>query len=188
SEYPIRAALHERVSETLEPLGGPLRRARPERWPEALVGALVEVEAGQELVVEALRRCGDGAAGVGQRCIGRQPARRDLDSEALEPCGRNKVEQRGRGEEIEWTIEGEFEVAREIERRGRDGDVRRMFGGEYPRQKTETIIHQPPVLTRRKMGSHRSQRRAGATGGSDGRERGLSKERRGGGVAPVPVP
>src|SRR5262249_57144144 len=42
SEYPIRAALHERVSEMLEPLGGPLRRARPQRRPEAPAGALAD--------------------------------------------------------------------------------------------------------------------------------------------------
>src|SRR5262249_28119468 len=73
-EPPIRAALHERVSETLEPFGGPYRRARPERRPEALVGALVEIEARQEFVVEALWRRGDGAAVVGQRRIERQPS------------------------------------------------------------------------------------------------------------------
>src|SRR5262249_42449753 len=102
---------------------------------------------------------------------------RHFDNEAIEPFGRNKVEQRRCGDEIERAIEGEFEVAREIERRGRDVDVGRMFGGKGPRQKTETVVHQPPALTRWKMGSHRSQRRAGATGEIDDRDRFLPKER-----------
>src|SRR5215831_6050811 len=161
----------------LEPVGSPHRRARTERRTEALVGALVEVESGQEFDIEALWRRGDSAAVVGQRRIERQPSRRDFDNEAIEPFARNEVEQRRRGDEIERAIEGELEVAREIDESGRDGHVRRMSGRKSPRQKTETIVHQAPALTRWKMGSHRPQRRAGATGEIDDRDRDLPKER-----------
>src|SRR5215467_15484345 len=58
-----------------------------------------------------------------------------------------------------------------------------MSGGKGLRQKTETIVHQPPALTRRKMGSYRSQRRAGATGEIDDRDRCLPKKRVGDRVA-----
>src|SRR5262249_61800432 len=90
-EHPIRAALHELISKMLEPVGSPHCRARTERRTEALVGALVEVEARQEFYIEALWRRGDSAAVVGQRRIERQPARRHFDNEAIEPCARNGV-------------------------------------------------------------------------------------------------
>src|SRR5262249_12855838 len=99
------------------------------------------------------------------------------ESGGMEGGGGNEVEQRRCGDEIERAIEGKFQVAHEIERRGRDGHVRRMSGDKGLRQKTETIVHQPPALTRRKMGSHRSQRRAGATGEIDDRDGCLPKER-----------
>ena len=53
-EHPIGAALHDAIAEMLEALHGARRRRRPERRTEALVGALMQVEAGQNLGIEGL--------------------------------------------------------------------------------------------------------------------------------------
>ena len=124
-EHPIRATLHDRVAEVLEALDGARGRARAERRTEALVGALVQVEAGPELGIEGRRRLGDGAAVIGERGVDRQPPRRRFDDEAIEPFGRNKVEQRRCRDQIERTVERKLEIAGEIDRPGDDGQVRR---------------------------------------------------------------
>src|SRR5262249_56180168 len=110
------------------------------------------VEAGGELEGEGGRRGREGGAVMGQRRIEWRSPRRHFDDEPLEPFGRNEIEQRRRGDEIERTDESEFEVAREIDRRGRDGHVRRMSGRKSPSQKAETVVDQPPALARRKLG------------------------------------
>src|SRR5262249_56119261 len=65
----------------------------------------------------------------------------------------------------------------------REGHVRGMARRKSASQKAETVVDQPPALARRKMGSKRSQRRAGATSEIDDRDRCLSKERVGDRVA-----
>ena len=160
----------------LEPLHRQCRRARPERRAETLVGALVQVEAGQEFGIEDCTRIGDGAAVIGERRVNRQPPRRRFDDQAIEPIGRNEVEQRRCGDQVERAIERQFEIAGEIDRPGDDAHLRQSAGPRDLREKTEIVVDQPPVLARRQMGSDGAQRGAGAAGEIDDRNRSLVEE------------
>ena len=65
------------------------------------------------------------AAVVAQRRIDRQPPRRGLDHEPLQPFVGHEIEQRRGGDQIDRAVERGFEVAVEIDRHGGDVDVRR---------------------------------------------------------------
>src|SRR6266508_6245939 len=64
-EQPIGVALHDDVTELLEPAGGTRRRAGAERRTEALVGALMEVESRQKLDIVVPHRFRNSAAVIG---------------------------------------------------------------------------------------------------------------------------
>ena len=109
-EQPVGVALDDDVTELLEPSGGTRRRAGAKRRTEALVGVLVEVESRQKLDIVVHQRFGNGAAVIGKGAIERQPSRRHLDDETIEPFGRNKIEQRRCRHEIHWTVQHAFEI------------------------------------------------------------------------------
>src|SRR5712691_11076116 len=128
----------------LEALHGARRGRRPERRAEALVGALMEVEAIEELAVERLARLDDGAAIVSERGVDRQSPRRRLDDEAIEPFGRNEIEQRRRDDEVERTLERELEIAHEIDRPHDDSHRRPLSRLRGLRQQAEVVVDEPP--------------------------------------------
>src|SRR6266516_3803135 len=161
-EQPVGVALDDDVTELLEPSGGTRRRAGAKRRTEALVGVLVAVESRQKLDIVVHQRFGNGAAVIGKGAIERQPSRRHLDDKTIEPFGRNKIEQRRCRHEIHWTVQHAFEIVREIDRRGGDGQVWWTSGWGGSRQKTEVVVDQIPALARGKMRPQCPQHRAGA--------------------------
>ena len=152
----IRASLHDRVPEALELLHGPRRRARPERRAKPLVGALVQVEAGEEFGIEDRSRIRDCAAVIGERRVNRKTPRRRFDDEAIEPFRRNEVEQRRCSDQVERTVKRQFKIAGEIDRPGDDAQLRQSRGLRNLREETEIVIDQPPVLARRQMRTDRA--------------------------------
>src|SRR5262249_57958322 len=114
--------VHHATAEMLEALDGARRGVRAERRAEALVGALMQVEAGDELAIEALVRLDRDAAVIAERGVDRQPPRRRLDDEAVEPFGGDEIEQRGRRDKIERPLERKLEIASKIDGLGDDGE------------------------------------------------------------------
>ena len=53
---------------------------------------------------------------VAQCRIDRDFSRRDLDRQPFEPSRRDEIEQRRRGDQIDWPVERGFKIAIEIER------------------------------------------------------------------------
>ena len=84
----------------------------------------MQIEAGKDLAIEARFRLDDGTAVIAERGVDRQPPRRRLDDEAIEPFGRDQVEQRRRGDEIKRAFERKLEIARKIDGFCDDGDKR----------------------------------------------------------------
>src|SRR5712692_3657818 len=160
----------------LEPLDGTRRRGRPECRTEALIGALMRVEASQEFAIGKAAGLRGGAAVVRQRRIDREPTRGRLDDQAIEPFRRNEVEQRRGCNEIDRAVEREFEVADEIDRLGNDGEARRLPQRRGLGEETQIIVDQPPGLARGKVGPDRPQRRTGAAREVDDRNRSLLDE------------
>src|SRR4029079_17482411 len=174
--HPIGASLHDRVPEVLEPLHGPRCRARPERRAKTLVGALVQVDAGQEFGIEDRSRIRDRAAVIGERRVNRTAPRRRFDNEAIEPFRRNEVEQRRCSDKVERTVKRQFKIAGEIDRAGDDVQLRQSRRPRNLREETEIVVDQSPVLARRQMRTDRAQRGAGAAGEVDDRDRRLIEE------------
>ena len=96
SHGPVGCAVHDRIAERFEARDGESGRRRPERRPEALVGALMRVDRGGDGGIERIGWREADPPVIAQRRVKRDRARGDRDREPVQPGFGNQIEQ-GRG-------------------------------------------------------------------------------------------
>src|SRR5436190_13281294 len=176
TQYPVRALMQDGVTHTAEPLNDACRGGRPKRRPKALVRALMRIEIVNDIAIRRNARLNFNCTVIRKRGIDRQPPRRRLGDETLEPLRGYKIEQSGRGDEVERSFQRKFEIADEIHGFSQHGDARRHMQCGSLRQQAEIVVEQPPALSWGQMRCDGPQRRSGAAGKINNRDRNMLRE------------
>src|SRR5262249_24759492 len=116
--------------------------------------------------------------GRGGRARGGRGGGGARDRRRLEPLRRHEIKQRRSRNQIDRAVECKFEIAHQVDGAGFDRDVGRAAQSRRLREKTEVVIDEPPILTRRQLRADRPQRRAGAAAKVDDRDGVLTAKRR----------
>ncbi len=124
----------------------PFARRRGRALGRILVGKLMPVDRGDDLIVVPARGREHHPPVIGERRVERAPQSRECRHQAIEPRGGDEIEQRRHRHEIGRAADCGFEIARQIDCDGRAPSRRR---GARAGEKRGVIVDETPALTRR---------------------------------------
>src|SRR6516165_2948111 len=157
---PVRNAACDGVLHRFESRDCSCNRSRSEGWTETLVGPLMSVRGRDDWGVKRVRRLDFGPPIISKCRVDRQTPLYNLGQQSVEPTLRDKIEQRGRGDQVYRTNKRGVETGvkvqcTQLDRKGR----RNRCHCTSESEQVGVVVDKTPHLAASKMRSQRTKHR-----------------------------